>query len=126
MVSIVHYVDNVVNFAHFPQPGPGGMPAPSATMIAVGWFVFTAAGLLGIRLFMRSRIVPAAAALAVYSLSGLVGLGHYMVAGAMAMPAWRHAHVIADVICGLLILAFAIWSVVTLRHEVTPSGSAPG
>lgn len=125
VVSIVHYVDNVVNYHHYPQGGVAGLPAPSAPVIAVSWFVFTAAGLLGIGLFLRSRIVPAAAALAVYSFSGLVGLGHYLVPDAMAMPLWRHAHVIADVICGVLILGFAVWSVVAPRTEARPAGSVP-
>jgi hypothetical protein len=30
---------------------------------------------------------------------------------------WRQVHVIADIICGLLLFAFALWSVVALREE---------
>lgn len=118
VVSVVHYADNVVNYADYPQPGPSGPPAPSATLIGAAWFLFTALGLIGIGLFARGRIVPAAWALTGYAISGLVGLGHYTVPGATAMPWWRQAHVVADILCGLLILGFAFWSVVALRPEV--------
>ncbi|HEV2724192.1 MAG TPA: hypothetical protein VGV10_06130 [Thermoleophilaceae bacterium] len=108
VVSVLHYSDNVVNFEDYPQPGSG--PAPSATVIALAWFVFTAAGLAGLALFRRGRVAAAAAALALYSASGLVGLGHYSVEGASAMPWWRHAHVVADIGCGVAVLAFAVWA----------------
>lgn len=123
VVSVVHYVDNVVNYADYPQPGPGEPPAPSATLIGAAWFLFTASGLLGIRLFRRGRIVPAAWALAGYAVSGLIGLGHYTVSGATSMPWWRQAHVVADVLCGVLILGFAVWSVVALRQEAATVSS---
>jgi hypothetical protein len=115
VVSVVHYTDNVVNYADYPQPEPSGPPAPSAPLIGAAWFMFTAVGLLGLGLFVRGRIVTSAWALTGYAVSGLIGVGHYMVPGATAMPWWRQAHVLADIICGVLILGFAVWSVVTLR-----------
>jgi hypothetical protein len=95
-VSVVHYADNYVNYDSYPQPDGG--PAPSRSLIAVSWFVFTAVAALGIRNHRRGADVPAAVCLAVYSLSGLVGLG-------------RQAHVVADIILGaaLLFLAVAVW-----------------
>lgn len=109
LVSIVHYVDNVANFADYPKPTSG--PAPSQGVIAASWFVFTAAGAAGLVLFIRDRIRAAAAALAVYSMSGLVGLGHYTVPGAFDMPWWRQLHVVADIACGAAVFGFAIWAV---------------
>ena len=44
-VSVVHYADNVANFADYPEPDSG--PAPSRTVIAVAWFAFTAAAVAG-------------------------------------------------------------------------------
>ncbi len=110
LVSIVHYVDNVANYAQYPEP-TSGPPAPSAALIGVSWFVFTAFGTAGFVLFMRHRITTAAACLAIYSVSGLVGLGHYTVPGATDMPWWRQLHVIADIALGIAMLAFAIWAV---------------
>jgi len=118
VVSVVHYIDNTVNYADYPQAEPGSrLPNPSQTLVAAGWFIFTAFGLLGLWLFVRGRITAAAIAIAVYSGSGLVGFGHYAVPGATDMVWWRQTHVIADIICGLLLFAFALWSVVALRDE---------
>ena len=36
-VSVVHYVDNVVNYADYPEPASG--PAPSRELIAASWSV---------------------------------------------------------------------------------------
>lgn len=108
LVSIVHYVDNYANYADYPVPTSG--PAPSATVIAVSWFVLTAFGVAGYVLFARGRVRPAALSLAVYSTSGLVGIGHYTVAGATDMPWWRQAHVLADIACGVAVLAFVAWT----------------
>ncbi len=115
VVSVVHYVDNFANFADYPEPTSG--PAPSRGLIGVSWFVFTAVGTAGLLLFMRDRIAPAAACLAVYSVSGLVGLGHYTVPGATDMPWWRQLHVVADIACGIAILAFAVWAVRRQRAQ---------
>ena len=118
VVSVVHYVDNVVNYADYPQPDPGGPPAPTAVVIAVSWFVFTAAGLCGLWLWFRRSIVGAALAFASYSISGLVGIGHYTVPAATGMPWWRQTHVIVDILCGIAVLGFALWAVLRRRTLV--------
>jgi hypothetical protein len=118
VVSVVHYIDNTVNYAEYPQPGPGSvLPNPSQAAIATAWFVFTAFGALGLWWFVRGRITAAAVAIAVYSGSGLVGFAHYAVPGATDMVWWRQVHVIADIACGLLLFGFALWSVFSLREE---------
>lgn len=118
VVSVVHYIDNTVNYADYPQAEPGSvLPNPSQALVAAGWFIFTAFGVLGLWLFVRGRITAAAIAIAVYSGSGLVGFGHYAVPGATDMVWWRQTHVVADIICGLLLFAFALWSVVSLREK---------
>jgi hypothetical protein len=116
-VSVVHYADNVANFAEYPEPESG--PAPSRDLIAVSWFAFTAFALAGYLLLRRGRLVAAAVCLAVYSGSGLVGLGHYTVEGATGMPAWRQAHIVADIACGAAVLALALWLV---RRPNPPEG----
>ncbi|WP_084964863.1 hypothetical protein [Thermoactinospora rubra] len=110
-VSVVHYIDNYMNYHDYPMPGPGSpVPVPSATVVGASWFVFTASGALGVWLWSRRRIVASAIALAGYSLSGLVGLAHYIVPGAFAMVWWRQTHVVADIVCGLVIAGFAAWA----------------
>jgi hypothetical protein len=119
-VSIVHYVDNYTAFADYPQTDSA--LAPTKTAIGVSWFVFTALGVAGYALFLRERLRPAGILLALYSISGLIGIGHYTVAGATDMPWWRQAHIAADIACGIAILAFAVW---TARQVSGSPGRAP-
>ena len=49
-------------------------------------------------------------ALTGYSVSGLIGFGHYTVPGATDMVWWRQTHVVADILCGIAIFGFALWA----------------
>lgn len=122
LVSIVHYVDNYVNYEDYPLSED--LPNPSATLVVVGWFVFTACGVLGIVLWRQGRLTAAAYALTAYSVSGLIGFAHYAAPGAFDMVWWRQAHIVADITCGLAIFGFALWAA---RHDgahVEPAGSS--
>ena len=111
LVSVVHYLDNYLNYDAYPQPSTdSSLPAPSAETVGLAWFVFTAFGALGLVLWFRRHITSAAIALTAYSVSGLIGIGHYLVPGATDMVWWRQAHVLADILCGVLVLGFALWS----------------
>jgi hypothetical protein len=125
VVSVVHYADNYVNYGDYPRSDT--LPNPSDVVILASWFAFTAAGLAGYALFRRGPTDLALLLLAVYSGSGLVGIGHYTVAGATGMPWWRQLHIVADIGCGLAILGFALWVVTTRRDAVrAPEGSRSG
>ncbi len=106
-VSVVHYVDNYFNYADYPDASDGPVPAPSKTLIGLAWFAFTAFGIAGYRAFAAGRERLGALLLAVYSGSGLVGFGHYSV-DMSGQPWWRHAHIVADIACGLAILGFCV------------------
>jgi hypothetical protein len=126
LVSIVHYMDNYVNYADYPSADPGSALStvePSQTVVGAAWFVFTAAGVLGLWLLSRGRVAAAAVAIAVYSGSGLVGFGHYAVPGATDMVWWRQAHVAADIVCGVLLFGYAIWMATSGRDAL--AGRSP-
>jgi hypothetical protein len=109
-VSVVHYTDNYVNYDDYPQGGVGPVPAPSATLVGLGWFVFTALGAVGLWLWLRRRITAAAFFLTGYSVSGLVGFAHYAVPGATSMVWWRQLHVVTDICCGIAVFTVALWA----------------
>lgn len=106
VASIVHYTDNYLGYEHYPQLASG--PNPSPAVILAAWFVFTAFGIAGYLLYRRNRSRAAAACLAGYSLSGLVGLVHYAVPGVGHLVWWRHAHILFDVACGVAVLVIAV------------------
>lgn len=109
VVSIVHYTDNYVNYADYPQATT--VPNPSKGLVLGAWFVFTAAGVAGYVLFRRHPSGVALLLLAAYSGSGLVGVGHYLVPDATSMPWWRQLHVGLDIACGIAVVSFAVWAV---------------
>jgi len=79
-------------------------------VVGVSWFVFTAFGLVGYALVRKGHVRRASAFLAVYSISGIIGIGHYAADGMTDAVWWRQAHVVADVVLGLAVFAFAVWA----------------
>jgi hypothetical protein len=106
IASIVHYTDNYVNFADFPQPRSVDLP----NVVIETWIAFTALGVAGYLLFRRRPSDLALLLLAAYSASGLIGVGHYLAPGATSMPWWRQGHVWLDIAGGAAMLAFAVWA----------------
>ena len=78
--------------------------------MGLSWFVFTASGALGLWMWLQHRITAAAGFLTGYSVSGLIGFGHYAVPGATDMVWWRQLHVVVDICCGIAVFCFAIWA----------------
>lgn len=91
----------------------------TATGILVAWLLFTASGAAGYLLFRRGRVRPARILLATYSGSGLVGLAHYAAPGIGELAWWRHLHILADVTCGVAMLAFVLWTLRKLGDRPT-------
>jgi len=107
VISVVHYADNFFNYDAYPQGDALGVPPPAAGVVICSWFIFTTYGLLALWIARKGHVRLAALPLAVYSLSGLIGIGHYAVPGATSMIWWRQLHVCADIACGLLLLVLA-------------------
>jgi len=117
--SLVHYTDNYLAFDRFPNDGVG--PSIAAHTVLIAWIVFTAFGVAGYVAYRRGRIREGSALLAVYSISGLIGLGHYTASGMSELAWWRHVHIAVDFLCGVAVLTFAIWSVRQTRPTATPA-----
>lgn len=120
-VSVVHYADNILNYGDYPLAAD--VPNPSRALVGASWILFTAAGLAGYLLFRRGVFTAALALLALYSGSGLVGLGHFAAEGAWDMPVLRLAHIVADIALGIAILAFVLHCA-RLRARTGPGPSA--
>jgi hypothetical protein len=106
VVSVFHYVDNFVRFDQYPQDEPELVTRP---MIPIAWVVLTAFGVAGYVLCRRGRVGQAAACLAVYSVSGLIGPLHYTSGALDEFDAFQHVNIAADGLAGLAVLLFAVW-----------------
>jgi len=87
--------------------------------------VFTAFGALGLLLWFRRHITSAAVALTAYSVSGLIGIGHYLAPGATGMVWWRQAHIVLDILCGAAVLGFALWAAKNSDELIPPGAKHP-
>jgi hypothetical protein len=116
VVSLVHYTDNWVNYHDYPQPKT--LADAPEVLVPAFWVAFTAAGLAGYLLFRREPSTLALVLLAIYSGSGLIGIGHYTVDGATSMPWWRQAHVCFDIASGIAMFTFVMWAARARGREV--------
>ena len=117
--TAVHYTDNYLAIGAFPQPDWVDRPS-----VIVTWVVLTAIGLVGYRLYRRGSHPAAELCLAIYSVTGISTLGHYLSPGAGDIELWRNVSIVGDGLTGLAVLGFAVWSVLAARP--TPAPSAAG
>jgi hypothetical protein len=109
--SFVHYLDNTVRYSDYTGPNPPAVTSWIAQwMIPVSWVLFTAVGLLGYRRFRQGRLSEAAAYLAIYSVSGLISIGHYVGISINDLSAFQNTFVFLDIALGIAVLSFAIWT----------------
>ncbi|MDP9237036.1 MAG: hypothetical protein M3P30_06505 [Chloroflexota bacterium] len=104
--TAVHYSHNYVEIAHY----PASSLASSETirlLILVVWPTLTAIGLLGYWLYAR-HAPGACACLMLYSILGLVTLGHFT-SGSPHIPPFFYATIFTDAAAGVAVLAFAAW-----------------
>jgi len=118
VLSLVHYTDNYVNFDAYPQEG-----APieiSRDLVWIGWLFYAAFAVAAYFWWQRGYIRAACMGLAVFSISGLISIGHYTADGTSALAAWRHVFIWVDISLGAAILAFAIRTALRSADATTP------
>jgi tryptophan-rich sensory protein len=107
--SLVHYTDNTLRYDDYviDHPTfPGSLV--KQWVIPVAWVLFTLVAVAAYRAFRDGRRTQAAVLLAVYSVSGLISLAHYVDISLSDLSLFQNVFVLADVALGLLILAFAL------------------
>lgn len=120
MFSIVstalHYAHNYVEVDRYPQPSVISSTMTRAAIL-ISWPVLTTVGIAGYLLYVRARHWAARACLLIYSLTGLVTLGHFLV-GVPDVPWLWFTTLFTDALAGLALWAFAVWSAVALRPRM--------
>ncbi|EOD63860.1 hypothetical protein [Amycolatopsis vancoresmycina] len=112
--TTLHYAHNAIRVADYPQL-PGVPAAAAGIAVAVAWVLLTAFGWLGYRAYTQGRYPRALAFLLVYSLTGIVTLGHFLT-GVPQIPAFWFATIFTDAAAGLALWAFLTWAWATLNR----------
>ena len=105
--TAIHYTHNFVAVNRY--PGPKDLYTVARVAIVVAWPLLTWIGLTGYRRYREQRYREAHVCLAVYSLTGLATLGHF-VFGNPHIPAFFYATLFTDALTALAVLAFVAWS----------------
>jgi hypothetical protein len=111
--TAIHYTHNFIAVNRYPGPG-GSFYTVVRVAIVVAWPLLTAIGLIGYRRYREGRYQEAHVCLAVYSLTGLATLGHFIY-GNPKIPAFFYATLFTDALAGLAVLAFALWSASSVK-----------
>lgn len=72
--TILHYVDNILFFAHYPEP-----TWLNPTLVDAFWFVMTPFALLALWLIKHQRLYWGLVSMVLYCLMSLLVLGHYLI-----------------------------------------------
>lgn len=107
--SLVHYTDNTLRYDDYVSDHPT-FPATiiERWVIPVSWVLFTVVAVAAYRAYRDRRFPRAAALLAVYSVSGLVSLGHFVDISPSHLSLFQNVFVFGDVALGVVILTIAV------------------
>jgi hypothetical protein len=120
--TAIHYTDNFIAVDRY--QGLGGNSDPTAIRVAIvlAWPLLTWIGLIGYRRYRERRYQEAYVSLAVYSLTGLSTFAHFIY-GSPSIPPFFYATLFTDGLTGLCILAFVVWSAITVEPARRGAGA---
>ncbi len=104
----LHFTHNFVAIEDYPQSEVISNGAVQAAIL-ISWPLFTAVAIQGYRLYARGEHRTARGWLLAYALFTLVSLGHFTEGNPDIPPFW-YATIFTDVLAGLLLVAFVVWS----------------
>ena len=126
LLSVVHYIDNTVRFDDYTggRSSDGFVTRP---MIPISWVLFTAAGVAGYRALKAGNRQGGGWLLALYSVSGLIGIGHYTTVSPSEFNAFQNTFIALDFLAGLAVLLLAVRIATTrgVSRPPTTSGRSP-
>jgi hypothetical protein len=102
--SILHYVDNVLFFAQYPEP-----VWIDTHMIDAFWFAMTPLAWLGYRWVRRGRAHAGAITLYLYAAAGALVLGHYRYAPWCGIATRIHVFILLEAAVAFALAAWVAW-----------------
>ena len=123
-LSAVHYYDNTVRFEDY-TGGKASDGLITRPVIPISLVLFTIAGVGGYRALKAGNRRLAGVGLAAYSVSGLIGLGHYTTVSPSEFSAFQNTFIALDFLAGLAVLILAV-RVATTTGSVSPPQTTTG
>ena len=125
-LSAVHYYDNTVRFEDY-TGGNARDGLITWPVIPISLVLFTLAGLAGYRALEAGNRRQAGWLLAVYSVSGLIGAGHYTSVSPSEFSAFQNTFIALDFLAGLavFIMAVRIATARSVSRPPTTTGRSP-
>jgi hypothetical protein len=124
LLSLVHYIDNTVRYDDYTGGKSSFITRP---MIPLSFVLFVAAGLAGYRALKQGNRTKGGWLLAVYSISGLVGVGHFSTVPPSDFSAFQLTFITLDFLAGLavFVLAAMVATGKSVSRPRTTSGRSP-
>lgn len=99
--TILHYVDNVIFFHHYPEP-----TWLNPHLVDAFWFVMTPFAFVGLWLIKKQRLSAGITALVLYCLMSLLVLGHYRFAPFFEISFKIHLFIWLEAIMTVVLLGY--------------------
>jgi hypothetical protein len=124
LLSLVHYIDNTVRYDDYTGGKSSFITRP---MIPLSFVLFVAAGIAGYRALQQGNRTKGGWLLAIYSISGLVGVGHFTTVSPSDFSAFQLTFIVLDFLAGLavFVLAARVATAKPVSRPRTTSGRSP-
>ena len=110
-VTSIHYTDNAIFVRQYPEP-----EWFSTSGVMLTWVVMTAIGIVSYWLHSKQNYWLSYFLLGMYAGTGLSSPAHYLYGSLSEFSIKMHLLIWTDVIAGLSVVAFLIWSFLIIRE----------
>lgn len=111
IITSIHYTDNAIFVDLYPEPE---WFTPSGVFIT--WMIMSLIGITGYWLYIKEKFWISYLCLMIYSLTGLSSPAHYLYGEISEFSVKMHIFIWTDVLAGLLVLSYVLWSGLLLRE----------
>ena len=115
-LTLFHFTDNAINIEHYPKER--WQPDWFDVVVVIGWFLYTAVGIAGYRLYRQGRHGAAHVALVIYGYLVMSSLGHFLYGSPTELTTRGLVSVFVDAVAGAIVIAVALWSILARRRTV--------
>ena len=124
LLSVVHYIDNTVRYDDYTGGKSSFITRP---MIPLSWVLFVAAGVAGYRALKHGNRTRGGWLLAVFSISGIIGIGHFTTVSPSDFSAFQLTFIVLDFLAGLAVFVVAakVATAKPVSRPPTTSGRSP-